>query len=348
MMQCTSPTPQPATLANAPPSQDEKTILVAAQAIRNADILLIASGAGLSADSGLATFATLTAKMGTQLGEGVTYDHAAGSDTMARDPQLFYAFWFAALRNYVVSEPHAGYDILREWREHTESKAISRKAKDIGFAKLSRPVFVLTSNVDGWSMRKSVASPDGLAQIHGSIHSWQCGGVPSGKRFPTWSKNRCCDDLFDPPKAEGMDFDAIPLRYTQPAPRCPQCHEGWLRPHIYLFGDGSRFINKEEATGEQSYIRWTGEVLEALRTNSSLKLVIVEIGCGLRVPNIRKRCETLFSGSPHGQCQLVRLNPEATEQSFGAKPSVFVQDNALSGLQRIQRQMLELITASNA
>lgn len=324
-----------------PVFNDQEVIQLAAQAIRGADVLLIASGAGLSADSGLATFATLTAKMGAQLGDGVTYDHAAGSDTMARDPELFYAFWFASLQNYVNTEPHAGYDVLRAWRLLVEARGRGRTAKDAAFAKIHRPVFVLTSNVDGWSLQKGVAAPDGLAQIHGSIHQWQCGGVPSDKRFPLWGKNRCCDDLFDPPQADGMDFDDVPLRYRYPAPRCPRCHGGWLRPHIYLFGDGGRFINKEEVTGEQAFLRWTTEVLDALRTNSALKLVIVEIGCGLRVPNIRKRCEMLFSDSPPGQCDLVRINPEATEQSFGARPTVFVQDSALSALQRIHRQVLE-------
>lgn len=320
---------------------DDHSVQAAAQAISNADILLLASGAGLSADSGLATFATLTAMMGSQLGEGVTYDHAAGSDTMAKDPALFYAFWFASLRNYVQTEPHAGYDILRSWRQKVEQRAFSRRANEDGLPELGRPVFVLTSNVDGWSTRTGVAAPDCLAQIHGSIHNWQCGGVPSGKRFPTWSKGRCCDESFEPPDAGGMDFEAKPLRYCKPPPRCPRCRDGWLRPQIYLFGDGSRFNNSDEVTGDQTYSRWTVDILNALGSNSSLKLVILEMGCGIRVPNIRKRCEELFAKGPPGQCELIRINPEADETVFEARPTIFVRDTALSALQRINEQMLE-------
>eukprot|EP00929_Paragymnodinium_shiwhaense_P007933 TRINITY_DN111854_c0_g1_i1.p1 TRINITY_DN111854_c0_g1~~TRINITY_DN111854_c0_g1_i1.p1 ORF type:complete len:414 (-),score=24.80 TRINITY_DN111854_c0_g1_i1:153-1274(-) len=315
-----------------------KTFQAAAQAVRNADFLLLASGAGLSADSGLATFATLTAKMGAQLGEGVTYDHAAGSDTMARDPGLFYAFWLACHRNYQTTEPHAGYDILREWRLLVEGR---RKDTNAGLSGPARPAFVLTSNVDGWSILREVAARDGLAQIHGSIHQWQCGGTPSGKRFPTFRKDRCCDELFEPPSAEGMDFDALPLRYSQAPPRCPRCKDGWLRPHIYLFGDGSRFVNKEEVTGEQSFRLWQEETLAALRANPAATLAIVEIGCGLRVPNIRKRCETLFAKSPAGQCEFVRINPESTEQEFEAKPTVYVQASALEALKQIHFHVLE-------
>mmetsp|Transcript_77832 Transcript_77832/g.150356 ORF Transcript_77832/g.150356 Transcript_77832/m.150356 type:complete len:330 (-) Transcript_77832:235-1224(-) len=317
----------------------------AARVMKNADFLLLASGAGLSADSGLATFATLTAKMGAQLGEGVTYDHAAGSDTMARDPQLFYAFWLSSLQNYCKTEPHAGYNVLREWRLMLEGRAASRRAEDNVLSEPEHPAFVLTSNVDGWSSFCDVAAPGALAQIHGCIHQWQCGGAPSGKRFPTFTKDRCCDDLFEPPSAEGLNFDAVPLRYEQPPPRCPKCKDGWLRPHIYLFGDGSRFINKEDVTGEQRFRRWQEETLAALRAKSNLKLVIVEIGCGLRVPNIRKRCETLFAGSPQGQCEFVRINPEATDQKFEAKPTVFVQSTALAALENIQSQVLELASS---
>lgn len=325
-----------------------KTFQAAAQAVCNADFLLLASGAGLSADSGLATFQTLTAKMGAQLGEGVTYDHAAGSDTMARDPGLFYAFWLACHRNYQTAEPHTGYDVLREWRLLVEGRAACRNDADEGLsvsAQPARPAFVLTSNVDGWSISRQVAARDGLAQIHGSIHQWQCGGTPSGKRFPTFRKDRCCDELFEPPSAEGMDFEAVPLRYVRAPPRCPRCKDGWLRPHIYLFGDGSRFINKEEVTGEQSFRLWQDETLAALCANPTLKLAIVEIGCGLRVPNVRKRCETLFAKSPAGQCEFVRINPEATEQVFEAKPTVCVQASAVEALQKIHAYVLPLTSS---
>merc|ERR1712066_1148544 len=100
-----------------------------------------------------------------------------------------------------------------------------------------------------------------------------------------------------------MDFDTLPIRYTLPAPRCPRCAEGWLRPQIYLFGDGNRFSNNEDVTGAQAFQCWSAEVLQALRTSPKLKFVIVEIGCGLRVPNIRKRCEEMLAKSPSGQCE---------------------------------------------
>eukprot|EP00928_Gymnodinium_smaydae_P089876 TRINITY_DN73767_c0_g1_i1.p1 TRINITY_DN73767_c0_g1~~TRINITY_DN73767_c0_g1_i1.p1 ORF type:complete len:348 (+),score=34.33 TRINITY_DN73767_c0_g1_i1:58-1044(+) len=314
----------------------EMSISAAAQIIRNADILLIASGAGLSADSGMATFATLTAKMGAALGEGVTYDVAAGFDCFAKNPSLFYGFWFASARNYALAEPHAGYDVLREWRERTEA----RGAAVSGIT----PCFVLTSNVDGWLERQCVPVQGGLAQIHGCYTAWQCGGVPSGRKFPLLAKPGCCKDIFGLPEFSDMDFEAVPLRYHGEPPRCPKCNEGWLRPQVYLFGDQG-FLNKEEITGEQSFRQWREAVIKTLGDDPKLRLAIVEVGCGLRVPNIQKRCKELLEACPEGQCDLVKINPE---EGGLVKPSVLVKAPALHTLLAINREILALDSVASA
>lgn len=314
----------------------EDPVRRAARALGDADFLLIATGAGVSADSGLATFQTLTAKMGPAFGKGITYDHAASVDTMAKDPALFYGFWLVSARNYREAVPHAGYDVLRALRLQTEERASKRRPLDSSPA---QPTFCLTSNVDGWFSRKDVPCQGALAQIHGVHDRWQCGGTPSGKRFPTWAKDRCCDDLLDMPSGDGMDFDTIPLRYNAEPPRCPRCGDGWLRPNIYLFGDGSRFSNNEHVTGEAAFGGWCKQTIAALCGDSSLKLAVLEIGCGLRVPNIRKRGEELVAKSPPDQCEFIRMNIEDTSTIFHASPSIVVKLSALEGLQQIYHEM---------
>jgi len=311
----------------------------AAKAIAEADFLLVASGAGLSADSGLLTFATVSEHLSAVLGEGIKYDQAASSDMMARNPALFYGFWFHSARNYANAQPHEGYHILRKWREQKERRLAEHEpVPDRNYALALSPVFTMTSNVDLFLKRSEVPTPGALAQIHGSMEKWQCGGVPSGSKFPLFTKGRCCDDMFDPPSDEGMNYDT--MRFSGSAPSCPRCHEGWLRPHVYLFGDGNRFVNKEEETGEQAYRNWCQEIQAKLKANTHLRLTIVEIGCGLRVPNIRKRCEELFAACPSEQAELVRINPEVTQEQFAAQPTVFVKARALEGLKEINAIML--------
>lgn len=185
--------------------------------------------------------------------------------------------------------------------------------------------------------RIGVVDKDALTQVHGSIRFWQCGGVPSGKAFPLFARPRCGDTLFDQPPADGMDYGT--MRYHGSPPRCPLCKDGWLRPNIYLFGDGNRFVDKEEATRHQAFLNWKGEILGAMRRDIGLRLVIVEIGCGLRVPNIRKRTEEFFAESPSGQAELIRVNPEHTHEQFKAKPTVFIQAPALSAIEQIQCEL---------
>eukprot|EP00930_Biecheleria_cincta_P034997 TRINITY_DN24112_c0_g2_i1.p1 TRINITY_DN24112_c0_g2~~TRINITY_DN24112_c0_g2_i1.p1 ORF type:complete len:637 (-),score=111.43 TRINITY_DN24112_c0_g2_i1:113-1984(-) len=314
-------------------SEHQVAVVDAAKAIHQADYLLIASGAGLSAESGLPTFATMTEKLGSALGPGVSYDQAAAVDTMAKDPTLFYGFWFTSAHNYAKAEAHAGYDVLRQWRKLKES-CQSHGANGV------RPVFALTSNVDGFLKRIGFSSPETLAQIHGSMEKWQCGGVPSGTRFPLFKTERCSEELFDPPPHDSTDYER--LRHAGPPPTCPRCGDGWLRPHVYLFGDGNRFADREEETGQKSFAAWHRDVLASLRAMPNKRLAIIEIGCGLRVPNIRKRSEELLAACPAGQAVLIRLNPEVSEQQFAAKASIVLRSTALKGLQDINTELLRL------
>merc|ERR1712070_687490 len=149
----------------------------------------------MSADSGLATFATMTARMGDALGEGVTYDQAAGSDTMFKDPALFYGFWFTSMRNYEEASPHNGYAILKDWADRVRTKNEEGKAEHV--VGMETSVFALTTNVDRFFLRSGVVAPQALYEIHGNVAKWHCGGAPR-QGFPP-IRPRCGDTLFDAP-----------------------------------------------------------------------------------------------------------------------------------------------------
>lgn len=199
------------------------------------------------------------------------------------------------------------------------------------------PVFALTSNVDCFFRRAEVAASDAIAEVHGSMQAWQCGGVPSGRPFPLFSRTRCGNELFEPPEPVGLNVQA--MRLEGPPPRCPQCRDGFARPHVYLFGDGNRFVADDEATRVEAYRLWCEAVIAALRANGSLRLAIVEVGCGLRVPSIRKRCEELLLACPTGQATLVRVNPEFEQHGLVANPTIALRARALPALLRIQAEV---------
>lgn len=121
-----------------------------------------------------------------------------------------------------------------------------------------------------------------------------------------------------------------------------------MRPNIYLFGDGNRFVENNRysspllisqhkvnavntnairlrqiqvwkivgvffphkvelftnwfsVTRRLEYKDWVSSVVSVLKKDPSKKLVILEIGCGLRVPSIRKKCEEIYVECPKEQ-----------------------------------------------
>ena len=232
----------------------------AAEAIARADYLCVTTGAGMSADSGLPVFAALSNHPAMQQ-RGLTYDQIASPDRLVKDPALFYGFWLSCRQRYQSTAPHAGYSAVARWinqlnsRDNTAPGAASR-------------AFVVTSNVDGFMQRAGV--PDGVvAQIHGDcVGRWQCGGEPNREppHFPLFTRDGC-GALFEPALDEiSVDADALAAapRAGTGWPQCPRCG-GAARPHVYLFGDGSRFRNDPAVTKQEAWAAWRERVLAALR-----------------------------------------------------------------------------------
>jgi len=88
-------------------------------------------------------------------------------------------------------------------------------------------------------------------------------------------------------------------------------------------------------------------MLSALRTDSGQRLVVLEMGCGLRVPNLRKRCEELFNEAPLGQCEFIRINPEFELNAIVATPTLPLRATARDALSRIQRAYGEMAIAGD-
>jgi len=93
---------------------------LAAVAIKNANILLIGAGAGMSADAGLPVFSSIS---NTPIFQklGLSYDQVACPSMLVKDPSLFYGFEVSSGELYRITEPHEGYKILNKWKQHITS-----------------------------------------------------------------------------------------------------------------------------------------------------------------------------------------------------------------------------------
>lgn len=84
-----------------------------------------------------------------------------------------------------------------------------------------------------------------------------------------------------------------------------------------------------------------------LNADSLLRLVVFEIGCGLRVPTIRKRSEDLCAMCPRGQATLIRINPEHAEQFMHFAPNICISGGAEASLSQIDRLLMQARARSN-
>lgn len=95
-----------------PPSRVEHQIANAARLIREADAIIIASGAGMDVDSGLPDFRGTEGFWNAYLalaGEGIDFTQAASAQGFARDPTRAWGFYGYRLALYRRTVPHAGF-----------------------------------------------------------------------------------------------------------------------------------------------------------------------------------------------------------------------------------------------
>ena len=219
----------------------------AAALITDADLLVIAAGAGMGVDSGLPDFrgdqgfwqaypALARARM--------AFASVASPDTFRADPALAWGFYGHRLKLYRHTVPHAGFATLKRWSE--------RMATGYG---------VFTSNVDGQFQRAGF-DPQRLHECHGSIHHLQC-------------LTPCGDDIWS---ADGFqpDVDNDACRLLNTAPACPHCG-ALARPNILMFGDWG--WNERRAAMQEAR-------LHALLDKARRPLV-VELGAGVAIPSVR-------------------------------------------------------------
>lgn len=219
----------------------------AAALLAQADLLIVAAGAGMGVDSGLPDF---RGKQGfwqayPALGRaGMEFTSVASPATFRDDPTLAWGFYGHRLNLYRATTPHEGFALLRKWGE--------RMAHGYG---------VFTSNVDG-HFQAAGFDPQHIYECHGSIHHLQC-LEPCGADI--WSA-----DDFTPQ----IDKDACRL-LNQP-PTCLHCG-ALARPNILMFGDWG--WNEQRSAAQEARLRRLLQKAD--------RPLVVELGAGTAIPSVR-------------------------------------------------------------
>ena len=130
------------------------------QSLRVAQKIVVLTGAGISAESGLATFRDSQ----TGLWSKFKPEELATADAFRRDPK-FVSDWYAWRRQQALAaEPNAGHFALAEMEKRAPKSLL------------------VTQNVDGLHAR---AGSKRMVELHGNIHRFRC------------FENDCSNENFD-------------------------------------------------------------------------------------------------------------------------------------------------------
>ena len=257
----------------------------AAEAIKRAEALVIGAGAGMGVDSGLPDFRGdegFWRAYPPMKRLGLSFYDMADPRWFRDDPALAWGFYGHRLNLYRRTEPHEGFQLLLKLAA-------------------GRPIFVLTSNVDGAFGFAGFEAAD-ILEFHGSIHHLQC--------------HRPCSEAIWPIDAEVV-VDPETFRATSSLPTCPRCG-ALARPNILMFGDYGWLSDRSD----EQYLRWQRWRHQVGR------IAVVEIGAGTAVPTVRRASERLaLEGA-----DLIRVNPR---ESHGPPGALGIAMGGLSALRAI-------------
>ena len=107
----------------------EHFLIRAAELLINADYVLIAAGAGFSADSGLPVYKDI-ADVEAYKRLNLTYADLCTPDWLQRDPEMFFGFWGSCFNDYMQTAPHNGYKLCKHWSDTHFDASTSAAARE--------------------------------------------------------------------------------------------------------------------------------------------------------------------------------------------------------------------------
>ncbi len=165
----------------------EQAIIRVAQAIERAERILIITGAGLSADSGLPTYRGLGGLYNGRTAEGLPIEAALSGPMLQRDPALCWKYLAELGKACLGAQPNAGHRAIAE---------LQRRKPEC---------WVLTQNIDGYH-RAAGSPPQRLIEIHGELaplYCQSCGAedpqLAEHLTRPLPPKCRQCGGILRPP-----------------------------------------------------------------------------------------------------------------------------------------------------
>lgn len=352
----------------------------AAKAIANCDFLLIATGAGMSADSGLPTYSQVAQNQMYQQ-QGIDYADLCRIQCCRERPSLFYGFWGSCFNLYQETSPHEGYKILKQWCDRKEESLKMQQqyqgeqGQNEREEKQVARYYHYTSNVDGYLRRVGIPH-DRIHEMHGTVKTWmEMDNVDKTNPAPPTLPPSPSPVFIElaPSLRFPVDTQTLELSFESVIKTVLDGQEKnnynvehysdfWFRPKVLMFDDD---LEAHHTMGLQDssdqYQVWEEQMEQYMGESSSMAtLVVLEIGCGIRVPSVRQECHDVIldtarrcqQGKKGKRCFHIRINLDDHDFDDDGKrdisdnpllvgmiDTISIRGSALSTLQAIDKEI---------
>lgn len=290
---------------NRPQKSIQENLEEAAEWIISSNTILILAGAGMGKDSGLSTYE----EFGDQaIFQGYDYKSLASTDVMRNNYHIFSTWWTQCAIKYRETSSHEGYEILEKWCVG-DNDDHHKKQKNH---------WVLTSNVDGHFRRFDFkhfteiygCTEEAIELVEKDENDQRTDSDNKGDLENDITKLNLKDDDHDQDinntikccseKREDKSFESDHRKKEVVISK--------MRPHVFLFNEDSDVIFQDYKEKWGIYQQWEC----TMENDPQTRLVVLEIGCGHRVPTLRREAAEVvvdFNNRFPGQGILIRINP---------------------------------------
>jgi len=249
---------------------ERDTVELAADAVRDAEAMVILTGAGMGVDAGLPDYRGSGGMYAydPKLDEmGLNAMQIATPIQMMQTPRLCWGYFAAWRHKMKTTAPHVGFEVLMRWAKEREA-------------------FAFTSNVDTMLQRAGL-DEERVVECHGTLEYLQA-MLPDTYEDPIWPTGDL-DLSWDPETMEAIG-ELPRATYT----------DQLARPNALLFMDAS-WLPARSWAQEERFEQW-------LETISGSRVVLIECGAGASIPTVRMRSQKLLGELPNAT--LIRINPQ--------------------------------------
>ena len=265
---------------------DPKLFELALTQLLAADAIIVAAGAGMSAEAGLPTYWDNGLWSNTSEYDGKDIRDFLSPKYLNDQPLKLATFYGNYLRDISAHFPHRGYYALRMLLELLAAHKGDPESH-----------FVLTSNIDGY-FEEAGFDQNRIVEHHGAIHWWQCLYNCQERVFDlSAEKLHYCyqgdKSILDfPPECNTKLISGI--QSNRLLPLCNECAQP-IRPNVRMFSD-LYWCNKRTVSQEQRFQAW-------LKKRRRKKLVGLVIGVGETIPTVGNYCR-------HYCDSIITINPD--------------------------------------